>query len=133
MTDRNMNITNVLLVGAGGFAGSVARYLTVFSLEKRYNTIFPFGTLTVNLLGCFFLGCILGWIAGRTSETSEEWKLLLGTGFCGGFTTFSAFAMENIGLLQQRLPSGATFYTLASVAGGLLAAWLGLALSRTLF
>lgn len=128
-----MNAINLLLVGAGGFAGSVARYLTVVSLEKKLNSVFPYGTLTVNIAGSFVLGVVLAWVAGRSGGNSESWRLLIGTGFCGGFTTFSAFAAENVSLFDHRFASTALFYMLLSVVGGLLAVWAGFAVSRTIF
>ena len=128
-----MNIFHLLLVGAGGCAGSMARYATVMAFEKRLNSAFPYGTFCVNIAGSFLLGFILAWIAARTDTHNEPWKLLLGTGFCGGFTTFSAFTAENAALLDQKLASTALLYIALSVAGGLVAVWIGFALSRTLF
>lgn len=128
-----MNATNLLLVGAGGFAGSIARYVTVVSLEKRLNAVFPYGTLTVNIAGSFILGVVIAWVAARSEGNSDSWRLLVGTGFCGGFTTFSAFAAENVNLFDQRLASTALLYMILSVAGGLLAVWAGFTVSRTIF
>lgn len=128
-----MNAINLLLVGVGGFAGSAARYLTVVSLEKKLNAVFPYGTLTVNIAGSFLLGIVLAWISGKSGQSGESWRLLIGTGFCGGFTTFSAFAAENVSLFDQRLASTALLYILISVVGGLLAVWAGFAAFRTIF
>ena len=125
-----MNTTYLLLVGAGGFFGSIARYLTVISIDKRLNSVFPFGTLTVNILGSFILGALLAWVAKKTGNYPEQWRLFLGTGFCGGFTTFSAFAVENVNLFQERFSASAVAYILVSVTGGLLAVWGGFAFSR---
>ncbi len=128
-----MNTINLLLVGAGGGAGTIARYLTVVFVERRMNAALPYGTLTVNIAGSFILGVILAWLAGRTGSASDQWRLLLGTGFCGGFTTFSAFAADNLMLLEQRLPVLGLSYIALSIAGGLFAVWIGFAISRTLF
>jgi len=128
-----MTITNMLLVGAGGFAGSVARYLTASALERKLDGVFPYGTLTVNIVGSFLLGCLLGWVAAKPGSNSGQWRLLLGTGFCGGFTTFSAFAFENFNLIEQRHISTSLLYSLLSIGAGLLAVWIGYAVSRTIF
>ena len=127
-----MNIANVLIVGAGGFIGSMARYITVISLDKKLNSIFPFGTIAVNILGSFLLGFVLALLVKKSGAHPQEWKLFLVTGFCGGFTTFSAFAAENANLFEQKFPGVALLYVALSVVGGLLAVWAGFALARTL-
>ena len=127
-----MNLYNALLVGAGGFMGSIARYLGVISIDKRLNSIFPYGTLAVNLLGSLLLGFILASVVKKTGIANDQWRLFIGTGFCGGFTTFSAFAFENLNLLEQKFPGSALVYILMSVAGGILAVWGGVLLGRTL-
>lgn len=127
-----MNVTYLLLVGAGGFIGSIARYLTVISIDKKFNSVFPLGTLVVNIAGSFILGVLLAVIAKKTGSHSEQWRLFLGVGFCGGFTTFSAFALENLNLLQEKFPGSAFLYIIVSLAGGLLAVWSGFAFSRAM-
>src|SRR3989337_1114710 len=122
-----MNLINILLVGAGGCLGSMARYLTVISIDRKVNSVLPYGTLSVNLLGSFTLGFLMALVLKKTGAHHEEWKLFLGTGFCGGFTTFSAFAAENINLFEQKFPGTAFLYILLSVASGLLAVWGGFA------
>lgn len=128
-----MSVINILLVGAGGCLGSMARYLTVVSLDKKLNSIFPYGTLAVNLLGSLLLGVVMAIALKKTGTYHQEWKLFLGTGFCGGFTTFSAFAAENMNLLEQRLPGTAILYVVLSLTGGLLAVWTGFVLGRNMF
>lgn len=127
-----MNIMNALLVGAGGCLGSIARYLTVISVDKRLNSVLPFGTLTVNIAGSFVLGFVLALVMRKTGTHMQEWKLFIGTGFCGGFTTFSAFAAENVSLLEQKFPATALAYITVSVVAGLLAVWLGFALAKNI-
>ena len=85
----------VLLIGLGGFFGTIARYL-IGSLFTNYTKPnFPFATLTVNLLGCFIIGLIYGWFEKQQLD-STDWKLILTAGFCGGFTTFLAFFISKI-------------------------------------
>lgn len=112
--------------------GSVARYLAVISLDRKINAVFPFGTIAVNFLGSFLLGLILALLMKKTGVHLHQWKLFLGTGFCGGFTTFSAFAAENINLFEQKLPGTAIAYISASVIGGLFAVWAGFMLGRNM-
>lgn len=128
-----MNIVHLLLVGAGGCIGSMTRYLTVAAVDKKLNSIFPYGTLTVNVIGSFALGLLLAWMTKKTGASTLQWKLFLGTGFCGGFTTFSAFAVENLTLAEQKLHGTAALYVFASIAAGILAVWAGFALARTIF
>jgi fluoride exporter len=124
-----MNFSSILIVGAGGFLGSIARYVTVRSIDQKLNAVFPYGTITVNIAGSFILGVLVGMM-GKQSLGSDNWKLFLGTGFCGGFTTFSAFALENVSLLQGRLASTSITYTLISLILGFLAVIAGAALGR---
>ena len=126
-----MDLTRILLVGAGGFLGSIARYVMVKLVDARLSQSFPFGTFTVNVLGCFLIGLIIG-IVGRHANGSDAWRVFLGVGFCGGFTTFSAFALENHNLLIDRLLSTAVLYMVVSVLAGIVAVFLGLWSSRFL-
>lgn len=119
----------VLFVGLGGAAGSVLRYLVSVITAKYYAASFPLATFIVNIAGCFLAGLIFGLIAQETTE-SQNLKLLLITGFCGGFTTFSAFAMENVKLINVGNTTVAVFYLIASISAGLFAAWLGVSLTR---
>lgn len=117
-------IKNILIILAGGGVGSVARYLVQ---KWSYSLIphpFPFGTLTVNILGCFLIGIFYA-LAERQNMLSPELRLLLITGFCGGFTTFSSFALENLNLMKSGYVLYAATYTAASVALGIIATWLG--------
>lgn len=111
-------MTNVLLIAIGGAAGSVFRY----GVQKTFNTAFPMGTLSVNIIGCFLIGVL--W-AASLKGLSETMRLLLMTGFCGGFTTFSAFTFESVQLMTTGRWTTFFLYTTASVAGGLLATFFG--------
>ncbi|MFM7022090.1 MAG: fluoride efflux transporter CrcB [Flavobacteriales bacterium] len=117
----------LLLIGAGGFIGSILRYL-VSSYFSKFSS-FPLGTLMVNIIGCLVVGLLFG-LSERHNWFSGQWQLFLLTGFCGGFTTFSAFAYENIKLLQEGNYLAFAGYTLASVALGLAAVFGGLLLAK---
>lgn len=120
----------VLLIGLGGFFGTIARYL-IGNVFAHYNKPqFPFATLTVNLLGCFIIGLIYGWFEKQQLD-STDWKLILTAGFCGGFTTFSAFSMENIQMIRDGQTLMAILYIFSSLLFGLLLTWLGMSVSRT--
>ncbi len=126
-----MDFYKVLVVGLGGFLGSIARYVTVKSVDEKLNTVFPYGTLTVNIAGSFFLGVIYA-LAIRKTGMTENWRLFMGAGFCGGFTTFSAFALENFNLIQQKMVGTSVAYLSISVVSGLLALAAGVWLVRFL-
>lgn len=124
-----MMLKTILLVGAGGFIGSVARYYVsklniisgVFSL--------PVGTLLVNVLGSFVLGVLVG-LAGRSPALTQEWRLFLMVGLCGGFTTFSTFSGENLALMHSGQFMAIAVYTGLSVFLGFLAVFMGYSLSK---
>jgi len=118
----------LLLVGAGGFIGSVLRYLAAQFVQNKFLSAFPFGTLSVNVIGCFAIGCIFA--LAEKGNLSAEWRLFLATGICGGFTTFSAFSIETISLMKERQMTGAFLYILASIALGLGATFLGIVLVK---
>ncbi len=114
----------ILFIGLGSFIGGISRYLiTLFIHSKGFNA-FPYGTLAVNVVGCFLIGIIYG-ISGR-SGLSNEWRLFLATGVLGGFTTFSAFSYETISLMRDGQSGAALLYILCSVILGLLATWGGI-------
>lgn len=114
-----------LLVGLGGGAGSIARFLCEKYISERFPHTFPTGTLLVNISGCFLIGIFAG-LFERGQLITPESRLLLITGLCGGFTTFSAFAYENIQLLKNGATISFLLYTAGSVIIGLLATWLGM-------
>ncbi len=119
----------LLFVGLGGAAGSILRYLTNVVTIKYYSASFPLATFIVNVAGCFLAGLIFGLITQETTE-AQNLKFLLITGFCGGFTTFSAFALENVRLMNSGNTTTAMVYTLVSIAAGLVAVWIGLLITR---
>jgi CrcB protein len=119
----------LLLVFLGGGTGSVLRYL--ISRYLNHATILPLGTLVVNVLGSLFIGFILG-LGFRQQLISANGMLLLATGFCGGFTTFSAFSYENQVFLKAGDFMSAGIYTVSSLILGIAATFAGLYASRFL-
>jgi len=118
-------IKSFLIVGLGGAAGSMLRYAVQKIFYSESPAAFPTGTLLVNISGCFLIGILWGLLS-RSLTWNEEMKLLLMTGFCGGFTTFSAFTLEGIGLLKENKTTLFVIYLTASVIGGLLATFIGI-------
>ena len=116
---------SVLLVGLGGFLGSIARYsLGGWVLHMTAQERFPFSTFAVNVLGCLAVGMLAGF-AERHHLFGPEARLLLITGLLGGFTTFSAFGLETVYLLRRDEGWMAAGYVCASVLAGIAAVWLG--------
>lgn len=120
---------NLLLVACGGSLGSVARYLCQRWFVQHIPTHFPWGTFIVNITGCLLIGIFWG-ITLRSFSANEQWKLLLMTGVCGGFTTFSAFTLEGIGMLRENRAGIFLLYAGGSVLAGLLATYAGMKLIR---
>jgi fluoride exporter len=122
-------IKNILLVGLGGGIGSIARYLFQRWMYVLYPQPFPLGTFGVNIIGCFLIGIFWG-LSFKSFDGNESWKLFLMTGLCGGFTTFSAFTFESLGLLKEQKTGLFFAYLCGSVLLGLLATYAGMKLSR---
>ena len=112
-----------LLVFLGGGLGSGLRYLVTITMNQ-YSKVLPFGTFIVNMLGCLLIGLILGYAQKENTLTSNQ-TVLLATGFCGGFTTFSAFANENLELIKNGELFNFCVYTIGSVLIGILAVFIG--------
>jgi len=118
----------MMVVGAGSAAGGILRYLAGRLFALIYPYPFPLGTFAVNILGSLIIGYAYGMASKGTSNAG--WFLLMTTGFCGGFTTFSAFSMENIQLLRSGQYMTASAYIVMSVLFGLLACLAGYQLGK---
>jgi CrcB protein len=120
----------LLWICLAGAAGTGARYLVALWAAQRLGSVFPYGTLIVNLAGCFVIAALmhaallLGW--------SPTLRAALTIGFLGGFTTYSSFNYETMQLLEEGAPATAMLNVGATLAGGLVAGWLGLVLAREL-
>jgi CrcB protein len=122
---------STLIVAFGGALGSVARYtLSGWVLHQTISWRFPAGTFAVNVVGCFIAGLLAG-LAAKHDMFSADARLLLFTGLLGGFTTFSAFGLETMYLLKRGDVVIAASNVVLSVAAGLIALWIGFALSGT--
>lgn len=119
----------LILVSTGGAIGSSLRYLTTLYAQKWFSATYPWGTLIANILGCLLIGALMGYFS-KLSVNHQAYKLFLITGICGGYTTFSAFTLENFKLLQQGNYSTAVIYISLSVIGGLLAVLFGFAITK---
>lgn len=119
---------SILLVFLGGGFGSVLRYIIGKYLNSTENGI-PYGTFAANILGSLLIGIILG-LAAKNDSLSHNQTLLLATGFCGGFTTFSTFAYENHMFLKSGDFTSFAIYTIASFIVGFLAVFFGMYLVR---
>lgn len=123
---------HILLVAIGGAVGSVARYLATIAMTRLLGPAFPWGTITVNILGSFAIGLLTEFVARKFSAPMEM-RLLLVVGILGGFTTFSSFSLDTMALVERGPVWIAFSYVLASVLLSLTAAFGGLALGRSLF
>jgi CrcB protein len=123
----------LLLIGTGGFIGSVLRYLVSGSVQAASQSVaFPYGTLAVNVVGCFFIG-FLSELAESRSLFSPETRAFLVVGILGGFTTFSAFGNETMNLLRDGERTLAMMNVGAQMLFGIGAVWLGYTLAYAIW
>lgn len=122
-------LTNILLVGIGSMVGGISRYLLSGYIHRIFSTDFPLGTFLVNVTGCFLIGIIAALFTSSNLLTNNH-RILLAVGFCGSFTTFSTFSLDNLNLLT----TGAYRLLVLNVAGsliaGIFATWLGFLVVR---
>jgi len=121
---------NVFLVAVGGAFGAVGRYLLGVQVFRVAGPGFPYGTFLANILGGLLMGVLVGVLALRGGADQEKWRLLLGVGVLGGFTTFSSFSLETLLMMQRRDFAGAAAYSFASVVFSVTALFFGLWLMR---
>lgn len=114
----------IIIVGTGGFLGTVSRFLASRYVQNYIQSAFPYGTFFVNIAGCFLIGLFFG-MSERMNILNADWRMFLTVGFCGGFTTFSTFANENLALLRDGNFLYFALYTSLSLFLGLLATYLG--------
>lgn len=118
----------LLVIGAGSFIGGIARYLLAQLIQNKFFSAFPFGTLGVNIIGCFFIGLVFA--LSEKANLMAEWRMFLVTGLLGGFTTFSSFSNETVAMLRDGQLGYAFAYIAASVLLGILATLIGISLIK---
>jgi len=118
----------ILAIGTGSFIGGVLRYLVSQLVQSKFLSAFPFGTLTVNIIGCFLIGLVFG-LTEKVNLT-QEWRLFLATGLLGGFTTFSAFSIETVTMFRDGQFFYATVYISSSLVVGIIATFIGFAIIK---
>lgn len=126
-------MTNWLWVALGGAAGSVARYGLGVQAGRWLGHGWPYGTFIANVFGGLMMGVLAGWLAHRGGADQERWRLLLGVGVLGGFTTFSAFSLETALMIERREWAPAAVYAGLSAVLAVAAVFVGLWLSRRAF
>ena len=120
----------LLFVGAGSFFGGVTRFLLSEFIQTKTFVTFPYGTLAVNLIGCFAIGVVYAFF--EKELMNMEWRLFLATGVLGGFTTFSAFSMETFSLIRNGSVLHALMYVGVSIIIGILATVIGFSIIKSL-
>lgn len=125
-------LRTILLVGSGGFIGSVMRYLVQYYMEKSLTSTFPWGTFIANIAGSFIIGIVFA-LAEKGNLMNAEWRIFLAVGICGGFTTFSSFAFNNLTMLNERAWDSLLLNTGGNLFLGILAVYVGIILIRMIF
>lgn len=124
----HLDMKILLIIGFGSFIGGIVRHLLTQCIHARSLSAFPYGTLTVNIIGCLFIGVIFG-ISERTG-VSDEWRLFMTAGLLGGFTTFSAFSHQSMVMLREGQFAYAGLYIAASVLLGIMATFAGFSIIK---
>ena len=121
------------LVFLGGGTGSVARYLVGVQTLRWLGSGWPYATFAVNVVGGFVMGCLVGILAHRGGADQDRWRILLGVGVLGGFTTFSSFSLEVALMIERRAYMTAAGYVTASSALAIAGVFAGMLLMRKVF
>ena len=121
----------LIYVIVGSSVGGAARYLSQEFVQKHFPSFIPLSTLSVNIIGSFIIGII--YALSERSRISPEVRILIATGFCGGFTTFSSFAFENVKLMQDGEFLNVALYVVLSVVIGFVAVYLGILFTKLIF
>lgn len=121
------------LVALGGASGAVLRYHAgrLIGVAAGPNALFPWGTFSINFVGSLAMGLMAGWLA-RQGTAGEVWRLLIGVGVLGGFTTFSAFSLESALLIEKGMFGMAALYAAGSVVAGIAGLFIGLFITRAI-
>jgi fluoride exporter len=125
---KSQRMKIILAIGVGSFIGGILRYLVSQFIQMKLYTSFPYGTLTVNIIGCFFIGLVFG--LSDKAILSHEWRLFLATGVLGGFTTFSAFSNETVSMLRDGQFWYASAYVGSSLFIGFIATFIGISIIK---
>ncbi len=120
----------ILLVGAGGAIGSIARYLGGVAVGKVWASTFPLATMLINITGSLAMGLFIGWLARTTPAWQGDARLFFAVGVLGGFTTLSSFSLDTVVLVERGEVGQAALYVLGSVAVSIAALFVGLLLMR---
>ena len=126
-------MSKIILVFLGGGAGAVARWFVGVQAMRAMGAAWPYGTFIVNVVGGLCMGLLVGVLAHRGGADQDRWRVLLGVGVLGGFTTFSAFSLETALMIEKRDYGQALTYVAASVLLSVAALFLGMVVSRRLF
>jgi fluoride exporter len=124
-------LRTIILVGTGGFIGSVMRYLVQYYMEKSMMSTFPWGTLSANIAGSFIMGVVFA-LADKGNLLNAEWRIFLTVGICGGFTTFSAFSYNNYMMLKEQVYGSLLLNIGGNLLLGIFAVYLGVVFIRLL-
>jgi len=124
-------LRTILLVGTGGFIGSVMRYLLQVFVENRMLSTFPLGTMIANIAGSFIIGIVFA--LAEKQIMSADWRLFMSVGICGGFTTFSAFAFNNFNMIKEHTWNQLLLNVGGNLILGVFAVYLGIILVKSVF
>ena len=124
-------LKTILLIGSGGFLGSVLRYFSQIAVQRYVPSFFPVGTMFVNIVGSLIIGLVYGYV-DRGQYFTPEIRMFMAVGFCGGFTTFSSYTWDIINISSSYGFLYNLLYVAGSIVLGVLFAWLGMVLIKGL-